>query len=372
MNRLCLLLSFFFSVCWANALLAFDINVFEKEADRQFIDDTISAFMQKYALPGLSIAIAKGDKFILAKGYGFANTDTRLAVTPAHQFRIASLSKPITSVAIMKLVDEGKLSLDDKVFGAGGLLSIPYPASNKHVSDITVRHLLTHSAAPEWTNDGNGPMFLKAHLSKKALVEWVLENRKLKHAPGTQYAYSNFGYCILGLVIEKLTAMPYDKYVKQSLLLPAKARSFALASDKRGGSPLEVSYYAHDGWSPYNLPVRRMDAHGGWIANAMDVVKFIQHTDAYPSPADLISAESIKIMTRPSPLNNNYAMGWNVNQNNNWWHTGMLPGTAAIMVRTSHGFNWAVLTNKTSKDKDFYGELDGLTWKLLKGVKDSL
>ncbi|MBT7950439.1 MAG: beta-lactamase family protein [Gammaproteobacteria bacterium] len=283
-----------------------------------------------------------------------------------------SLSKPVTSVAIMKLVEEGKLSLDDRVFGPGALLSIPFPASNKYVSQITVEHLLRHSAAPEWTNDANGPMFLQTQLSKKALVLWVLKNRTLKHAPGSRYAYSNFAYCILGLVIEKISGLSYENYVKQTILLPAKANSFTVASDKRGASPLEVTYYPHGDWDPYNLPLRRMDAHGGWIANAIDVVKFIQHTDAYPSPADLISAESIKTMTTPSPLNNNYAMGWNVNQSNNWWHTGELPGTAAILVRTNHGFNWAVLTNKTSDDKAFYAELDALTWKLLKEVKDSL
>jgi D-alanyl-D-alanine carboxypeptidase len=333
-----------------------------------FIDANINAFMLKYGIPGLSIAIAKDNEFILAKAYGYSNDETKQSLNTAHQFRIASLSKPITAVAIMTLVEQHKLSLDDRVFGSGGLLSMPYPADNHHVGSITVRHLLEHSAAPEWTNDNKDPMFRYQHLNKKTLVKQILETRMLKLAPGSKYAYSNFGYCVLGLVIEKLSGLSYEQYVKQAVLTPAGTNSFMLGGKRPGLTPLEVTYHAHSSSDPYGFPVRRMDAHGGWIANAIDVVKFLQHTDAHAVPADLISSGSIKTMTTPSALNNNYALGWNVNQYNNWWHIGSLPGTAAIMVRSHQGYNWAILTNKNSDKPEFMNELDSLTWKLLNGA----
>ena len=215
-------------------------------------------------------------------------------------------------------------------------------------------------------------MFQHTHLGKRSLVQKTLKERILSKPPGSEYAYSNLGYCILGLVIEELTDMSYEDYVKQAIFKPAGANTFMLGSRKKGVSPLEVTYYADTGEDPYWFPVRRMDAHGGWIANATDLVRFLLHTDGRDKPADLINAASIKTMTTPGKFNNNYAMGWNVNENNNWWHMGSLPGSASVMVRTSHGYSWAVLTNRHSDDKNFMGELDGLTWKLLEGLKDSL
>ena len=347
---------------------SFEINTFKNEADRQFIDSTITVFMQKYDIPGLSIAIARDGEFILAKGYGYANVEQSLPVSLVHQFRIASLSKPITAVAVMTLVEQGRLSLDDKVFGSGGILGIAYPPENAYVGMITVRHLLEHTAAPEWTNDNKDPMFRQPELDKKSLVAWVLKTRTLGEPPGTRYAYSNLGYCILGLVIEEVTGVRYADYARRAIFDPAGANSFALAGNKRGASPIEVTYYPHNDEDPYRFPIRRMDAHGGWIANAMDVVRFVMSTDGRSPPEDVLSPASIQIMTTPSRLNKNQALGWNVNKNNNWWHIGELPGTSAILVRTNDGYSWAVLTNKNSDDPDFPGELDGLTWKVIQGV----
>lgn len=368
MNRFSvfILLCFFIATASAGGTSSFEINTFTREADRQFIDKTISAFMQKYDIPGLSIAIAKDGEFILAKGYGYANVEQSLPVTPAHQFRVASLSKPITAVAIMTLVEQGRLSLDDKVFGPEGILSVPYPKENKYVGMITVRHLLEHAAAPEWTNDNQDPMFRKARLDKKSLVIWVLKTRLLKEAPGSRYAYSNFGYCILGLVIEKISGQSYRDYVMNTIFKPINAKSFAIAGNKRGTSPIEVTYYPHAGGDPYSIPIKRMDAHGGWIANAMDVVRFVMSVDGRTPPDDILSPGSIKTMTTPSRRNEHYALGWSVNEHNNWWHIGKLSGSAGVLVRTNHGYCWTVLTNKSSDTADFESELDGLTWKLIR------
>lgn len=360
------LLCLFFSLS-VNADNGFSINVFKDEADRQFIDETIKQFMQRYNIPGLSIAIAKQEEILFAKGYGFADTSKKVPVNIAHQFRIASLSKPITAVAIMKLMEEGELKLDDKIFGKGGILDSRFPTKNKLLHQITIRHLLEHTAGKNWTNDGGDPMFQDYKLSQANLIRKTLKENPITTAPGKHYAYSNFGYCLLGRVIEELSGISYESYVRKTLFKEIGTNSFSIANKKTSNSAFQVRYISDTEESPYSFAVKRMDSHGGWIANAIDLVKFIMSVDGRGK--DILSQEGIKIMTTPSKHNKNYALGWNVNQYNNWWHMGSLPGTASIMVRTENGYSWAVLLNKRSEDSIFMGELDKLTWNLIGGIK---
>ena len=361
-----LYLLFFFSI--TNADGGFSINVFEDEADKQFIDQTINQFMQRYGIPGLSIAIAKQDEILFAKGYGFADTNKKVPVNIIHKFRLASLSKPITSAAIMKLMEEGKLKLDDKVFGKGGILHRRFPTKNKFLHQITIRHLLEHTAGKNWTNDGGDPMFQDYSLSQTNLIRKTLKENPITTAPGKSYAYSNFGYCLLGRVIEELSGIPYESYVRKTFFKDIGANSFSIGNKTPSKAITQVHYFPDTSESPYSFPIKRMDSHGGWISNAIDLVKFINSVDGLGE--DVLSQESIKIMTTPSKHNPNYALGWNVNQYNNWWHLGLLPGTASIMVRTEQGYSWAVLLNKRSEDSSFGAELDKLSWNLIAGIKE--
>lgn len=366
MQKVLILIFLFFSLpIYADN--GFSINVFEDEADKQFIDQSINQFMQRYDIPGLSIAIARQDEILFAKGYGFADTDKKVPVNIIHKFRIASLSKPITSVAIMKLREEGKLKLDDKVFGKGGILHSRFPTKNKLLHQITIRHLLEHTAGKNWTNDGGDPMFQDYTLSQANLIRKTLKENPITSPPGNSYAYSNFGYCLLGRVIEELSGIPYESYVRKTIFKGVGANSFSIGNKKPSKAITQVRYFSDTDWSPYSFPVKRMDSHGGWISNAIDLVKFIMSVDGRGK--DILSEESIKTMTTPSRHNPNYALGWNVNQYNNWWHVGLLPGTASIMVRTNHGYSWAVLLNKRSEDSSFALELDKLTWNIIGGIK---
>jgi D-alanyl-D-alanine carboxypeptidase len=345
---------------------SFSINHFH-ESDRQFVDQTIEQFMQNYQIPGLSIAIAKQDEIIFAKGYGFANIEKKTPVNIAHQFRIASLSKPITAVAIMKLREQGKLKLDDKVFGQKGIFHDQFPTYDERLGEITIRHLLEHTAAKEWESANTDPMFQNTDLSQTALIRWTLKNIPISKMPGSEYAYSNFGYCLLGRIIEKLSGEKYQDYVRKQIYKPIGAKSFAIGNKKPANTSFQVRYYPDTDEDPYWFPLARLDSHGGWIANAIDLVQFLVNVDARGT--DLLSKESIKLMTTASKLNKNYALGWNVNQYNNWWHVGSLPGTASIMVRTEHGYSWAVLLNKRSKTEAFSIDLDNLSWSIINGVK---
>jgi len=131
----------------------------------------------------------------------------------------------------------------------------------------------------------------------------------------------------------------------------------------------EVVYYGQGGDNPYDMNVRRMDSHGGWLATAADLVRFALRVDGFSAARNILKPASIGEMTTPTIANRGYAKGWAVNPSNNWWHTGSLPGTTSIMVRTSSGFCWAALANTREARGDTGGALDRMMWDLVGQVK---
>ena len=331
-----------------------------------------SGFMERFKVPGMSVAFAKQGKFVLDQGFGVADATTKEPVTPEHLFRIASVSKPFTSVAIFALIEQGKLRLEDLVFGEKGRLGFDFgKVLPEPVKEITVHHLLTHTCGG-WPNKAGDPMFQNPAMNHRELIEWAIKNQPLTQKPGTAHAYSNFGYCILGRLLEKLTGLTYAQAVQREVL--AKC---GITTMRIGGNTLadraksEVTYYAHDlgtliGLHPYAMNVARMDSHGGWIARASDLVQFAMHVDGFPDPPDILRADTIKTMTTPPAAYEHYACGWVVNKAPNWWHNGSLPGTTSIMVRTASGLCWAALTNIRGEGIGL--ALDQMMWKIAKAV----
>ena len=190
-------------------------------------EKAINSFLRKWSIAGASVAIAKDGKLIFARGFGYADTATKTLTQPYSQFRIASISKLVTAVGIMKLQEEGKLSLNDKVFGPDGILNDPYfsEPKDKRVYGITVAQLLSHEAG--WTQRYGDQMFMsilvaekmgvKPPADTKTIVRFAL-NKRLHYTPGTGRAYSNLGYSILGLIIEKVSGMSYEEYCRKTIM----------------------------------------------------------------------------------------------------------------------------------------------------------
>ena len=194
----------------------------------QSIDKQVESFIKRWKIQGASMAVTKDERLVYAKGFGIANSETGEEVKPGHLFRIASVSKLITAVAVMKLYEEGKLDLDDKVFGPEGILndSLFLSYQDKRIGDISIRHLLNHTAG--WSRSAD-PMFSPLYIARKlkvpapATFEQILQftlDRDLNYNPGIRYSYSNLGYGILGAVIEQKSGMPYQDYVVMNLLKP--------------------------------------------------------------------------------------------------------------------------------------------------------
>ena len=362
-------------------------------------DKAIPGLMTKWNIPGGAVALSRNGKLLLAKGYGYADIENREQVQPDSLFRIAGLSKPITAVAVLKLVEDGHLNLDDRVFDIldqfeppGGTIADP------RIREVTVRQLLQHSGG--WDRERSfDPMFRLGQIERELgvakpvscadVIRFMLI-RPLDFDPGTDYRYSNFGYCILGRVIEAKTGHSYEAYVKNAVLNPVGITGMriggALLNERSEG---EVRYYGYTGQSladsvipgtPQRVPweyggfsLQTMDSNGGWLASTMDLLRFVTALDESREPL-ILRSETVDTMTarpdidrwRDSPWH--YAMGWlvrPVNDDANWWHTGSLPGTRTLLVRIYPGMAWAVLFNSSPHDSEQMArELNELMWKV--------
>lgn len=338
------------------------------EAEAGAIAKVAGEFMTKCRVPGLSVSFARHGELVYEAGFGYADDGATERVTPAHLFRIASVSKPVTSVAVFTLIENGRLKLEDQVFGAGGVLGFDYgDILSERVRKITVHHLLTHTGGG-WSNDGDDPMFRHKDMAHRELIAWTLRNQPLKEEPGQKYAYSNFGYCILGRVVEKVSGRPYADYVRQAVLEPCGIRDMQLAGNTLAQrAQEEVRYYDRDrNENPYNMNVTRMDSHGGWIAAPGDLVRFALRVGGTDTVPNLLRPETIKTMLTTSAANAGYACGWSVNRVPNYWHSGNLPGTTTIMVRTASGLCWAGFANARADGSEL--ALDRMMWQMAGAV----
>jgi CubicO group peptidase (beta-lactamase class C family) len=370
-------------------------------AGLESFDQIIPELMRKHGIPGGAVALVRDGKLIYARGYGYGDVEAQTRVQPDALFRIASVSKPITAVAILKLVEEGKLRLDDRI---APLISDLRPAESATVDArwerITIRHLLQHTGG--WDRDRSfDPMFRPQTAADAvgapapASAETVIRYMKgvpLDFDPGARYAYSNFGYAILGRIIERVSGMSYEQYVRTAILAPLGITRMRLGRTRLADQATgEVRYYfpgqnyngpsvrsvfAADGTVPYNYGgfyLEAMDAHGGWIASTIDLLRFVTAVDLRTNRPDFLRSASLEEMIAANaPVWANsaywYGLGWLVRPSGgdaNWWHNGSLPGTSSIIVRSYHNFAWAALFNARTDDGTFGNELDARLWEAL-------
>ena len=342
------------------------------------LDSVVHRFIQKQGVVGASVGIVKDGQLVYAKGFGYADMDAQQEVAPHHQFRIGSLSKLITTVAIMKLQEEGKLSLDDKVFGEEGILrSSLYQdiRDTKRAYSITVEHLLSHTAG--WSKRTYGdPMFIPLKIAEEmnvpapadlnTIIKFVL-SKPIPYRPGTRYDYSNFGFCLLGKVIEAVSGEPYEQYVQNNLLAPLSIYGMRLAKNRpEDRFEDEVRYYdlSPNNIRPsiygtgevvpntYSFNIEALSAAGGWVATPTDLLRFLLAVDGLNNTPDILSNESLLAMIEPAT---GRPYGWRgASIGGTWWRTGTLAGTSALMKRFENGTSWVVLTNTSNRRSDYF------------------
>ncbi|MBM3214549.1 beta-lactamase family protein [Candidatus Poribacteria bacterium] len=365
-------------------------------------DEVMETYMRARGVPRGTLGVAKDGRLVFARGYTFA-TDSTTPTIPDALFRIASISKPLTAVAILQLVERNRVGLDqpfsDFVDVSG--------SDDPRVFRVTIRQLLQHRGGYDRAASLD-PMVQDARIRDTLGVRlpttvWdIIEFMKrfpLDADPGERYAYSNYGYLLLGRVIEAASGEGYESYVKTHVLAPLGITRTqlgdALYANRRAG---EVDYSDPTGRmypsvfgaerpgmvrQPYGSEnLRAMDAHGGWISSTMDLLRFARAFDD-PSHCPTLSAESIHAMWSPYPSPEPpgdafYGLGWMVRPlpdkgDRNTWHGGSMPGTSTLVVRRWDGLSWAALFNQRSEDTPGLppsGEIDSMLHDAANRVTD--
>lgn len=348
----------------------------------QVLDSKIERFMARWGVVGASFALMKDEKLIYAKGYGWANKEREERCGPHNIFRVASVSKLITAVAIMKLCDEGKLTLESKLFGSGGVLQDSFPNySDKRLEMITVEHLLRHRGG--FSTRAGDPLFslaqigenlnLKRAVNRTELTSYILRKR-LSFTPGSGTSYSNFGYLLLSIVIEAITEQSYWSYIKEEILEPNGVVDFQQAKNfYQERYHNEVRYYPTPGDAPI-LPfyggkdsvmrcyggnnIELLEGAGGWLASAAELLRFVALIDGKEGIPDILSSESIAQMHSSST--SELPIGWMRSlPDGTLIRSGYFSGSNALIRHNSNGYSWAFLTNSSTwKSGGLYRYID--------------
>lgn len=338
------------------------------------MENKIKRYLLRWEINGAQIAVTRNDSLLYVKGFGWADMEKKQEMQPSNIMRLASVSKLLTAVGVMKLAEVGTLKLSDHVFGPKGILNdtaFTNAIKDQRYLDITVEQLLRHKAG--FTTGAGDPMFSTRYImmqnrlttppDNNTLMK-ILLKRRLGFTPGTAKRYSNVGYTLLSMIIEKKTRMSYEDYMRRFVFEPAGCYDFHIAgSYEKDRRRNEVKYYMHKGSEPvyeYNNSGRMVEkcygendipnlkGAGAWCASAAELSRLVASIDLLPGVKDILSKKSVEFMTREMP-DHDFSIGWNFcPKGRPWIRTGSLSGTSALVLRYPDGECWILITNTST------------------------
>ena len=336
------------------------------------LDRKVETYLRKWAMKGASLAITRNDSLLYAKGYGWADEELGIRMEPSHILRMASVSKLITAAGIMVLQDRDSLSIKDTVFGPSGILKDAEFASvikDRNHHKITIEHLLRHQGGfyrdPLFSSrDVKHQLQLDCPPCKEDFFGLVLKHN-LRFMPGSWQKYSNFGYLLLSEIIEHVSGMPYEEFIRKEVLAPAGCFDMHIAGtyyeDRRAN---EVRYYTHEGDGKYieeyndsglmvercyggnNIPL--LSGAGAWCGSPAEIARLVASIDGRPEVPDIISQEAFEQMIEYFDKDT-FSLGWNDTAPEKVWsRTGTLSGTCALIRQFPDGECWVMITNTST------------------------
>lgn len=338
-------------------------------------DQLMDGLLKKFSIPGGQLAGVKDGRFIHNSGYGLADVERNQKVQAHSLFRIGSVSKTITQVAVMTLVESGALRLDEKAFEILKSLTPPEGATlDSRLGDITVRHLLKHQGGwdgiepmfPPWSRTAAATIGSPEPPECETIIRYMM-SRPLSYAPGSRTVYSNFGYCVLGRIIERVSGKSYEAYVQGAVLRPAGIRDMRIGGTRlRERARREVRYYHQfnqtelpyktesvfpgEGevpWAYGGYYLRATDAHGGWIGSAADIARLAAAIDGQLGPSLLSPASRHTLVNLPKKVGEEEPETTPFHLS----HAGALQGSnAALLYRRRDGWSIGITFNSLPVD----------------------
>ena len=307
--------------------------------------DALFAAYTGPAVPGASVVVIRDGRVILRRAYGMADLDRRIAATPETDYRLASVSKQFTAMAIMLLVRDGKLSYDRPIRAI-------LPELPAAVQGVTVRHLLNHTSGVADYEDLI-PDSQTVQVSDRDVLALLARKDTIYFPPGTQYRYSNSGYVLLGLIVERVSALSFPAFLRARIFQPLGMAASVAHVDGVDTVPHRAYGYSPDSgqFKPTDQSVTSATlGDGGIYTNVDDLV----HWDQALYGETLVDAAALQLATTPPTLpggvETQYGFGWFVDTYRNerrWRHTGETSGFRnAIQRFPGRHFTVIVLTNR--------------------------
>ena len=315
------------------------------------IDSFVTAEMQREHVPGLALGIYSRGTMLLAKGYGMANVELSVPVKPETIFQSGSVGKQFVSAAVMMLVEQGKLSLDDSITK----YFTDAPAAWK---PILVKNLLSHTSGLAEYEDPNltgptGPFYLRMDYTEDELVKKV-EALPVENAPGDKWGYRNTNYLLLGVLIHRITGAPYGDLLAQRIFKPLGMTSTRLVSEadivpnRAAGYELHGTELKNQEWVS---PTFNSTADGALYFNVLDLAKWDEalYTTKLLKQSSLDRIWTVYSLNDGKPNSNGYGFGWSIDKQNGHTrieHGGAWQGFTCMISRyPDDSLTVAVLTN---------------------------
>lgn len=287
-------------------LLLLSITCLAQDGVSTKIDDFIRAEMQTQKIPGMAVAVVKDGKIMLARGYGLANVEHQVPVKPETIFQSGSTGKQFTATAVMMLVEEGKLSLDDKI-------AKYFPDAPDTWSNITIRHLLSHtSGMTDYPRDFD----LRRDYTEDELYQRI-KPIPLAFQPGEKWSYSNLAYVMLGIVIHKVSGKFYGDFLQERVFKPLEMTTARIISETDIVPNRAAGYRVVNGQlknQDWVSPTLNTTADGALYLTVYDMAKW----DAALYTERLLKKSSLEQMWTPVKLNDGkthqYGFGWAVGE----------------------------------------------------------
>ena len=276
-------------------------TLYSQQNDLLSLQDSVQSIMEDRHISGLFISVVSKDSILYQNGFGYADFNKKEKVTPRHLFRIGSITKTFTALAIMKLIEQGKLNLDDELKVVAPEIQFKNDWESSH--PVLIQHLLEHKAG--FDDMHMYTLFKERQPGMTALEEVKVVNKSLvsRWKPGLIHSYSNPGYAVLGFIIEKIGGMPYQKYIQENVLAPLNMDEshFMSQTDNSSDKIYSKGYSYEDGKikeaSLFNMVG---ESEGGLISNAMDMSKFVQYflNEVQQDTIPLLSKSSVMEMEK--------------------------------------------------------------------------
>jgi CubicO group peptidase (beta-lactamase class C family) len=293
------------------------------------IDDLVKREMKKSEVPGMSVAVIQNGKVVKLKGYGFANIEHQVRVTPSTIFEIGSIGKMFTASLVMKLVEAGKVKLDESI-------RTYLPEAPVAWEKVTVRHMLTHTSGI--TRDYPQSFDVKKDYTEADALK-LQSDFPLEFQPGEKWSYSNVAYVMLGYMCSKVSGKPRGDLLAELLFKPAGMTTARIISDSEIVKNRAGGYYRHDDKfqnHPYESPTSKAEGSAGIYVSLKDMVQWNAAMDG-----DKVLSAKIKTQMWTSAVLNDgtkpdYGFGWMVpviNGHKYMGHSGGVPGFSASFRR---------------------------------------